>query len=213
MTSPAAAATHFDHRSLNVSRPKLVVWFASHCPTQSRREDYVKELQKYIPVDVYGACGDLTCPKSQRPDCLRMMSTTYKFYLSFENSLCVDYITEKLWRILYFNVVPVVLGAADYSQFVPPSSYIDIRDFSSPKQLAEHLYMLNRNDTLYREYFEWKRHYRSNVGVANHCQWCAHLNRVGDTTHIVQRLDRFYDPERNCVTPESFYAGHASLSL
>ena len=47
-----------------------------------------------------------------------MMSTTYKFYLSFENSLCVDYITEKLWRILYFNVVPVVLGAADYSQFV-----------------------------------------------------------------------------------------------
>lgn len=35
-----------------VKKPKLVAWMVSHCPTQSRREMYVKELQKYIAVDM-----------------------------------------------------------------------------------------------------------------------------------------------------------------
>jgi hypothetical protein len=36
---------------------------ASHCPTVGRREDYVKELRKFIEVDVYGDCGELQCRK------------------------------------------------------------------------------------------------------------------------------------------------------
>ena len=201
-------------RRVKVTRPRLVVWLASHCQTQRRREDYVKELQKHIPVDIYGACGNLTCAKSTKRACYRMIQETYKFHLSFENSLCVDYITEKAWNILQFNVVPIVLGAADYAAFLPPKSYIDIRDFSSPKQLADYLYMLDRNDTLYREYFDWKRRYRSVARVFNSCQWCAYLNRVDfNSTHIVERLDRFYDPEHNCVDPKTYYSGHASLGL
>ncbi len=34
----------------------------------------------------------------------------YKFYLSFENTLCHGYLTEKLWARLQFNIVPVVMG-------------------------------------------------------------------------------------------------------
>ncbi|KAL9982593.1 hypothetical protein ACROYT_G004655 [Oculina patagonica] len=40
----------------------------------------------------------------------------HKFYLAFENSLCVDYITEKYWRnSLERGLVPIVLGGARYS--------------------------------------------------------------------------------------------------
>jgi alpha-1,3-fucosyltransferase len=35
-------------------RKKLVAWFNSHCPTHSHREDYVKKLTEFIPVDIYG---------------------------------------------------------------------------------------------------------------------------------------------------------------
>ena len=37
----------------------------------------------------------------------------YYFYLSFENSLCDQYITEKFFKILFSNstLVPVVMGA------------------------------------------------------------------------------------------------------
>jgi len=35
----------------------------------------------------------------------------YKFSLAFENAICDDYITEKLWRPLLVGSVPVVMGS------------------------------------------------------------------------------------------------------
>lgn len=45
-------------------RPRQVAWVVSHCPTHSRREDYVEELKKHIDVDVYGKCGQ-PCPNKK----------------------------------------------------------------------------------------------------------------------------------------------------
>jgi alpha-1,3-fucosyltransferase len=47
---------------------------------------------------------------------MEMLDKGYKFYLSFENSLCSDYVTEKFWKILNFNIVPIVLGGANYEK-------------------------------------------------------------------------------------------------
>ncbi|GIX93846.1 glycoprotein 3-alpha-L-fucosyltransferase A [Caerostris extrusa] len=44
----------------------------------------------------------------------------------------------------------------DYDRAAPPHSYIHVDDFSSPKELAEYLTVLDKNDTLYNEYFRWK---------------------------------------------------------
>jgi hypothetical protein len=35
----------------------------------------------------------------------------YKFTLSFENAVCNDYITEKLWRPLTVGSVPIYMGS------------------------------------------------------------------------------------------------------
>ena len=95
-------------------RPKSVVWVASNCNAPSHRERYVKELAKYIDVDVYGKCGTLSCPKEKWGECMQMFESTYKFYLSFENSICKDYVTEKLYEVLRHDIVPVVMGGSDY---------------------------------------------------------------------------------------------------
>ncbi|KAK7085359.1 hypothetical protein SK128_020242, partial [Halocaridina rubra] len=78
-------------------RPQLVAWMVSHCETASGREIYVKELKKYIPVDVYGHCGNFICGKNHLDIyCYTdVLQPNYKFYLAFENSWCNDYITEK----------------------------------------------------------------------------------------------------------------------
>lgn len=35
----------------------------------------------------------------------------YKFVIAYENSVCNDYITEKLWRPLTLGVIPIYFGA------------------------------------------------------------------------------------------------------
>lgn len=60
-----------------------------------------------------------------------MLGKNYKFYLSFENSLCDDYVTEKFYNALLYNTVPIVFGGANYSKLAPKNSYIDVRNFTS----------------------------------------------------------------------------------
>ncbi len=164
-------------------KKKLVAWFVSHCKTSSDRESYVKELQKYITVDVYGKCGPLNCTretKDKSNECYRMLERDYKFYLSFENSICKDYVTEKLANIFDLYVVPVTMGGANYTQVAPPHSFINALDFESPRKLAEFLHFLDKNSTEYFKYFAWKPLYKT-FGYWAHaepglCKLCAMLN-------------------------------------
>lgn len=41
----------------------------------------------------------------------RKFNARYKFVISYENSVCNDYITEKIWRPLTLGVVPIYFGA------------------------------------------------------------------------------------------------------
>jgi hypothetical protein len=66
---------------------KSIAWIVSNCETDSRREDYVKKLRKYIDVDIYGKCGDFECSEDNGSLCYEMIAKNYKFYLSFENSV------------------------------------------------------------------------------------------------------------------------------
>jgi hypothetical protein len=81
------------------SKTKLAVAMISNCgPYADARISLIKELQKYIHIDVYGKCGNFSCPTSQTRECLKSFENEYKFYLSFENSRCEDYITEKFFE-------------------------------------------------------------------------------------------------------------------
>ena len=50
-------------------------------------------------MDIYGDCGERKCRKDS-DQCFKDIEKNYKFYLSFENSFCTEYITEKFWQIL-----------------------------------------------------------------------------------------------------------------
>lgn len=143
-------------------KTKQIAWFVSNCESFSKREEIVAKIGQYIPIDIYGKCGTLNCPTGgdhfyKNQACYEMLSRDYKFYLSFENSLCIDYVTEKLFNILDYDVIPIVYGGAYYTRLLPANSFIDVRNFTSAEQLVDYLNYVGNNETVYRSYFDWKR--------------------------------------------------------
>ena len=102
------------------NKTKDAAWAVTHCQTVSLREVLAQKLMKYIGLDLYGNCGVLKCDKSQL-DCANF-EPTYKFYFSFENSLCDDYVSEKLFKIMNQIIIPVVYNGANMKKFLPDRS-------------------------------------------------------------------------------------------
>lgn len=186
-------------------KTKLVAWFVSNCRTSSKREAYAQELRQHINVDTFGMCGKLKCSKGKdRTRCLQILNSTYKFYLSFENSLCTEYITEKTWKILEINVVPIVLGGANYTQALPPHSYIDVRNFASAEHLAK--YLKTMEDDTYNSYFTWKKKYQTFQKYPPlECKLCEYMNTHNRVRKVYDRLDLFWNPNRDCIRSENYY--------
>lgn len=165
--------------SIYQTKLKPVAWFASNCNSKNNRRELVKNLQKILSVDVYGNCGPFKCPRNGEQFCFDMLRRDYFFYLSFENSNCRDYITEKLTNAMLNDVVPVVYGGADFSKILPPNSYIDATKMSVG-ELAEKLKSTMLNATEYLSYFWWKDFYRLTYRTdpENHpfCKLCEMLH-------------------------------------
>ena len=186
------------------NRTKLIAWFNSHCPTHSQREDYVKELAKHIQVDIYGKCGPLECLPRNDPRC-DVVLDKYRFYLAAENSLCPDYVTEKFYRALMNDIVPIVIGGADYAQYAPPNSYVNVADFRSPKDLADYLLFISKNDALYNKYFDWKKNYRVVRKPLNGwCDLCQKLNDPTMQSKSYESIARWWYDDVPCYPGSSY---------
>lgn len=146
-------------------RPKGIAWLVSHCNSDSERERYVNELRKHIQVDIFGQCGNILCSSLKPLTCSDYMVQNYMFYLAFENIFCDEYVTEKLWSWMSRDIVPVVLGQANYSAITPPHSVINAEDFTEPKYLAAYLKHLMADETEYLSFFWWKDYYDINANT------------------------------------------------
>ena len=56
----------------------------------------------------------MKCARGKDAQCLAHYSSTYKFFLAFENALCPDYVTEKLFRYMDADFVIVARGGPGY---------------------------------------------------------------------------------------------------
>lgn len=178
-----------------------IAWFASNCNTASKREDYVSYLQRYVTVDVFGICGNRFCDHGG--SCENMLDNVYYFYLALENSVCRDYITEKLWKHGYqHDIVPIVLKRSIVERYVPPHSFIAIDDFQNVRELANYLIYLMHNASAYKEFFEWRREYKVVFLDGTHhdqlerpwgfCQLCRLLWMEPHPKYAIRNFDDFW---------------------
>ncbi|CAH1785021.1 unnamed protein product [Owenia fusiformis] len=168
-----------------MTKDRQAAVFMSNCFSRNNRLGYIHDLQRYINVDVYGQCGDLSCSKLRENECSELLEKHYKFYLAFENSNCQQYITEKFFEnALRNHVIPVVMGGRrdNYVQMAPPNSFIHVKDFKNPESLAKYLIKIDKNNELFESYFDWHQQGM----MINTLSWC----RLCTMLHIKQ----YYPP-------------------
>jgi hypothetical protein len=118
------------------------------------------------------------------------------------------------------NVIPVVLGGStpdnnekisdDYFKglHAPPHSFIDARNYSSPKELAEYLNKLYASPDLYAEYFWWKEYYSFPLNdeqltrVNPYCEMCRRLHEEPGSDQlnhkVIEDLHKYWDVGSKC---------------
>lgn len=191
-------------RLKQTTKTGFAAWMVSNCKTQSHREVYVKELRKTVPVDVYGRCGQLSCEPKGSDKCYEEIARNYSFYLAFENSLCRDYVTEKFYRPLKYDVVPVVLGGANYSALAPPMSYISALDFRSPEELGKFLLSVAGNTRSYTSYLKWKERYQLRYENLA-CKLCTKLHQLHHVgaKFSYQNFRQWFHEDAGCTSWEN----------
>ncbi|KAI4898758.1 hypothetical protein NFI96_001006 [Prochilodus magdalenae] len=173
-------------------KDKLVCWIVSNWRDSYGRVVYFKEFSKHIKVDTYGRhFGTYIDYRNYST-----IMSSCKFYLSFENSVFRDYISEKVYNPMRLGAVPVVLGPPreNYEEYIPKDSFIHVDDFKTPRELAEHLKLLDQNQEMYERYFAWRKDYvakKSPFGQEHACRICDHVRRY-KTFRVFKNITKWF---------------------
>ncbi|KAH7724733.1 alpha1,3-fucosyltransferase [Aphelenchoides avenae] len=179
---------------------KGIFWLVSNCKTP------------YILVDIAGSCAKNetmknVCPKGNTCE---EHFRKYYFFISAENSICTDYITEKYWSRYHLPLIPIVMRRDVYQRRVPPMSYIAMDDFPNAKALADHLNTLMSNRSEYMKYFAWRGQgwsrarwnapgYR--IGLCRLCEKLLEPTAEHPTAPIAD-IARWYTEQSNCESDD-----------
>ncbi|XP_050397246.1 glycoprotein 3-alpha-L-fucosyltransferase A isoform X1 [Patella vulgata] len=217
--------SEFYNRDLNLlvkNKTKNIAWMVSNCYVDSKRWEFVKILQKYIKVDIYGECG-IFWPRNKDVEFMNMVNSTYKFYLAFESAFCEDYITEKFFYHFNSDYILVARGGANYRKYIPAGTFIDSKDFKTIKDLADHLHYLSSNHEAYMKILKRKDQYLSlyevlptvinnEVVFVHHqyetpamCEVCHRVHNIQNYSKTIDRVDLWFD-KKLCYSPNDLIA-------
>lgn len=103
------------------------------------------------------------------------------------------------------DVIPIVMGAPpeDYERVAPYHSYIHVEDFHSPMRLADYLHKLDKDDSLYNEYFQWKGTGRF-INTFYWCRLCAMLHDESHDNMWYSDVEEWWRGEGQCSGTDSW---------
>ncbi|RCN50893.1 fucosyl transferase [Ancylostoma caninum] len=122
----------------------------------------VRIIKSVFSIDRYGRCGKPApgCDgvNKQGHSCVAQLIRPYKFYISIENSNCVDYVTEKFYESLISRMaVPIVLKRRTYLDIgAPPNSFLAIDDFATIFDMVKFVNEAAADKEKYLQFHRWR---------------------------------------------------------
>ena len=141
-------------------KPELnkALMVSSNTIYENTQQEYLKELMEYIEFDSY--YDDLGPICQREPDYHQEKQNSYrshKFVIAFEEFADADYVTDKFYDTLLAGAVPIYLGAPNIEEFAPGDNcFVDVRQFESPKSLADFIKKCYEDEQLYAKFFGWR---------------------------------------------------------
>lgn len=133
---------------------------------------------------MFKAIFHFRCPGHFRSDC--KVITKYIFYLVIENTLCRQYLTEKLFYNAYSKgAIPVIMGPPleDCAKLLPPNSYLHVDSYNTPKDLANHMKEIAHDFEKLLYLHEWRNNFEAvnehgyfGSKSYHYCRLCEALN-------------------------------------
>ena len=144
--------------SIDLSDKNGICMFISSRLNHSHRQEYLAELMQYLPIDSYGSLFHNKTVEADKGWVTKHATYAhYRFIIAFENAIAEDYVTEKFYDPLLAGAVPIYLGAPNVEDFAPGDRcYIDVRDFASPRELADYLQRCMTDNDEYMKYHQWR---------------------------------------------------------
>jgi hypothetical protein len=163
--------TVFDFKKHNLRNRPAVDWETaknkgvylvdSNCASQStRRHKYYAATHKVNPVDAYGTCHHNTNVTDgmtmETPEGRIAIMKQYRMVLAFDGTSEKDYISSYIWEALASGALPVVVGAANMGEILPPHSFIWAGDYGSWDDLAVYIKNVTVDKELWESYHTWR---------------------------------------------------------
>ena len=129
-------------------------------------------FSKHEDFDLYGRGWDSHEPiaaahRGAASDPLSLLAR-YRFALVYESARFNGYITDTILNCFFARCVPIYSGAPDIAQYIPPSAFIDVRQFQSFPELERFLERTTEDDA--RRYVDAARAFM----ISPHFErWCA----------------------------------------
>lgn len=191
-------------------KEKLIAVIVNNC-SYKYQTNYIRKLKQILGsnLDIIGGkClngNETVCSDNLKNNC--KILEKYKFYLSFENSHCRQYFTEKLfWNAYAKFAIPVIMGPSYYDskKLLPPNSFLHVDTFSSPLSLANYLKQLNNSDD-YVQYHKWRKNYKVlnehgyfGSSSKHYCRACEALHYNLINKKVYDNIESFWNKSKDC---------------
>ena len=120
-------------------------------------------------IEAFGAREDFdVCAEGAADEHRAALLAKYRFALVYENARFAGYVTNSILECFFARCIPVYSGAPDIAQYVPPSAFIDVRQFQSFPELERFLERTTEDDA--RRYVDAAHAFVISPRFEN---WCA----------------------------------------